>query len=135
MAEQNHEETVSVGISNDDKLWALLAHVLTIIGFCGIPVLGNILPPLIIYLVKKEESQFVAFHAKQSLFFQIALVIFGLVYGIITFILSFVFIGLLLIPLGVLIALGAIVYIVIVGVKAYQGEKFEYWLIGEYCKK
>jgi uncharacterized Tic20 family protein len=45
------------------KTLALLAHILTLV--------APILAPLIIYLIKKDESKFVAYHAKESLNFQI----------------------------------------------------------------
>lgn len=51
--------------TSDEKTLALLSHVLTFV--------APILAPLIIYLIKKDESQFVAWHAKESLNFHITL--------------------------------------------------------------
>lgn len=53
--------------TSDEKTMALLSHVLTFV----FPILG----PLVIYLVKKNESSFVTYHAKESLNFQITLFI------------------------------------------------------------
>src|SRR6478672_10908820 len=51
--------------TSDEKTMALLAHVLTLAtGFIA---------PLVIYLLKKDESSFVTAHAKESLNFQITL--------------------------------------------------------------
>ena len=47
--------------TSDEKTLALLSHRLTFVA----PVLA----PLIIYLVKKDESGYIAYHAKQSLNF------------------------------------------------------------------
>lgn len=61
------DETPVVPPTSDEKTLALLAHVLTFI----FPLLA----PLVIYLIKKDESQFVAYHARESLNFQITLII------------------------------------------------------------
>lgn len=52
--------------SDDDKTMGMLAHLLGILGFLG---------PLIIWLIKKDESPFVDFHGKESLNFQITFII------------------------------------------------------------
>lgn len=46
-------------INSDDRMWAMMAHPAMFV--------FAIFGPLIIYLVKKEESQFVAEHAKEAL--------------------------------------------------------------------
>src|SRR5690242_4163268 len=53
--------------TSDEKTLALLAHILTFI--------APILAPLIIYLIKKNESEFVRWHAAESLNFQITMAI------------------------------------------------------------
>lgn len=53
--------------TSDEKTIALLSHIICFVA----PFLG----PLIIYLVKKDDSAFVASHAKESLNFQITLLI------------------------------------------------------------
>src|SRR5436189_5753602 len=62
------EETEPVILpTSDEKTMAILSHVLTLaVGF---------LAPLIIYLIKKDESSFVNYHAKESLNFQITIFI------------------------------------------------------------
>lgn len=49
-------------ITKDERSWAMAAHALTFVE-------GGIIGPLILYLVKKDESEFIAFHALQSLLF------------------------------------------------------------------
>src|SRR6266568_2975770 len=53
--------------TSDEKTMAVLSHILTLV--------APILAPLIIYLVKKNESRFVEWHAKESLNFQITIAI------------------------------------------------------------
>src|SRR3954469_22476272 len=70
----------------DDRTMAMLAHLLGIVlGFIG---------PLIIWLIKKDQSPFVDDQGKESLNFQIMLII-GYVIGSVT---SMICIGFLIIP-------------------------------------
>jgi hypothetical protein len=48
--------------TTDDRTMAMIGHALTFIE-------GGIIGPLIMYLVKKDDSEFVAFHSLQSLYF------------------------------------------------------------------
>jgi len=61
------EETPPYTPSNDERTLAILAHILTLV--------GSFIPPLVIYLIKKDESSFVAAHARESLNFQITVFI------------------------------------------------------------
>lgn len=72
-------------IGVDDKNLALFAHIGTFV--------GGLFVPLIIWLIKKDESTFVSEHAKESLNFQISLMIYLMV-GVI---LCFILIGILVI--------------------------------------
>ncbi len=105
-------------VSKDERTWGMLSHLLALSGYIGVPF-GNILAPLIIWLVKKDQSQFVADQAKESLNFQISLTIYAIISGI----LIFVLIGFVL--LGVLWIAG-IVFVIIGTVKANNGEFYRY---------
>ena len=50
------------GINKDDRTIALLAHALTFIE-------GGVIGPLVVYLFKRDSSEFIAFHALQSVYF------------------------------------------------------------------
>jgi len=94
--------------TSDEKTMAILSHVLTFV--------SSILAPLIIYLIKKDESSFVAQHAKESLNFQISLCI-------ITFILFITIIGILLLwVVGIL----ALVFVIVATIKASEGKLYRY---------
>ena len=84
----------------------------------GIPF-GNILGPLVIWLLKKNEFSSVDVHGKKALNFQITMAICGMVAGV----LCLIFIGfLLLIP----IIIADIVLTVMAAVKANNGEEYDY---------
>jgi uncharacterized Tic20 family protein len=94
--------------STDEKTVALLAHLLTLF--------SSFLAPIIIYLVKKDESPYVAHHAKESLNFQItiAIVCIGLFISII---------GILLIwAVGII----ALVLVIVASVRASEGRLYRY---------
>ncbi len=110
--------------SNDEKTWGMLAHLSALAGFI-IPF-GNIIGPLVIWLIKKNEMPFVDDQGKESLNFQITASIILFVASIVTFILTFVLIGLLLIPVLILAALAVLVFTIIGAVKANGGEAYRY---------
>lgn len=94
--------------TSDEKTLALLSHVLTFFfGFVA---------PLVIYLVKKDESPFVAAHAKESLNFQITITI-------VAILLIITVIGILLLWIIVLIALALVI---VATIKASEGKLYRY---------
>ena len=97
--------------TNDERMLALLAHVLTFV--------SSFIIPLVIYLVKKDESRFVAEHAKESLNFQITLAI--------LFAISFILI-ILVIGIFMMWALGiaAFVLVIVATIKASEGKMYRY---------
>ena len=102
------EELPLVAPTSDEKTLALLAHILTLV--------AGFVAPLIIYLVKKDESEFITAHAKESLNFQITLFI--------------VFIILLVTIVGIflmwIIGIAALVLIIVATMKASEGKLYKY---------
>ena len=54
----------------NEKTWGMLTHLLALSIFVGIPF-GNVIGPLVIYLIKKDEYEFVAEQGREVLNFQI----------------------------------------------------------------
>lgn len=106
------------------KTWNMLCHISALAG-CIIPF-GNIIGPLIVWQMKKGEIPSVDAHGKESLNFQIFASIVLTAASIVTVILCFLFIGFLLIPILGLAVLAVLVLTVIAGVKASQGEFYQY---------
>lgn len=67
------ESLPAVTPSPDEKILAILSHILCIVVGLGF------IPPLIIYLLKKDESSYVKAHALESLNFQLTLLIICLI--------------------------------------------------------
>lgn len=103
--------------SSEEKTWGMLAHLSALAGFI-IPF-GNIIGPLVVWLIKKDEMPFVDDQGKESLNFQITVIIAVFV----CFLLMFILIGFLLLPI---VGIAALVLIILAAVKANQGEAYRY---------
>ena len=95
---------------------AMFAHLSALVGFL-IPF-GNLIAPLIIWQMKKDDP-FVDAQGKEAVNFQITVSIAGIVAAVLTVVL----IGLLLLPV---IAIGSLVLVIIAGLKANEGENYQY---------
>ncbi|MYD96239.1 MAG: DUF4870 domain-containing protein [Gammaproteobacteria bacterium] len=79
--------------ASDERTWCVLTHVSA---FAGMVVpFGNIIGPLVCWLIKKPESALVDRHGKAALNFQISSTIYLIVFGL----LILVLVGLLLLPI------------------------------------
>ncbi len=110
-SEQNEEP------DDESTLWAMFAHLSA---FAGLIVpLGNLFGPLIIWLVKKKEDEYVDYHGKEALNFQIAMTI----YIFVAALAILVFIGMVLV---LVLALADIILTIIAAIKARDGKRYEY---------
>ncbi|RBW67384.1 DUF4870 domain-containing protein [Bacillus taeanensis] len=112
-------------ITKEAKTWGMLCHLSALSGFL-IPF-GNILGPLICWLVKKDTDSFIDKGGKESLNFQISMMIYGIISGILTLIL----IGFLMLAA---IAVLEIVYVIIASIKANEGQNYHYPLTIRFIK-
>ena len=111
--------TAEPGVSptQDDRTWGMLAHLSAFVGVL-IPI-GSIIAPLVIWLVKKDQSLFVAENARESLNFNITIAIAILVSWALTLIL----IGILMFGVVVLYWL---VMTILASIKANEGNVYRY---------
>lgn len=94
--------------TGDERTMAILSHILTLV--------APFLAPLIIYLIKKDESKFVEWHAKESLNFQITLVI-------ICIILVLTVIGIFFL---VFVGIISVVLVIVASVRASENKLYRY---------
>jgi uncharacterized Tic20 family protein len=102
----------------EERQWALVAHLSGLVASAlgGFAFLG----PLVVWLVKKDQSVFVADQAKEALNFQIAvtialLVSFGI--AIVTCV------GVILLPI---VGIGSLVFSILAAVEANKGVYYRY---------
>ena len=117
-AQNNKTQTSISAINHDENIWAMLCHIGAFAGF-AFPF-GNIIAPLIIWLIKKDEMPFVDNQGKEALNFQISITIYGLV------ILPTLCFPPLLILLALALSIGNIVFIIIASVTTNKGQAYRY---------
>lgn len=125
-------ENAPAPASSDTNLWCMMCHLSPLLAILGIPFI-NIIAPLVIWQIKKDEMPKIVQHGKESLNFQItATIVFvllsiGVVIGMF---LTVVFIGFLILPVVGLLLLAAtiawFVLVILAGVKANEGGFYEY---------
>lgn len=86
-----------------------------------------IIGPLIIWIIKKDESEFIDFHGKEYFNFFISYT----VYGLIGALLMLILIGFIIVPI---LALVYFIFTFIALFKAYQGEYYRIPLIFRFIK-
>ncbi len=99
-------------VPSDSRGWAAAAQLVPLIGL-------GFIAPLVIWLMKRDDDAFVEYHSRESLNFQLSLII----YFIACFVLMLVLIGFVLI---VVVGIFAFVVMIIAGVKAAGGEFYRY---------
>jgi uncharacterized Tic20 family protein len=103
--------------TQDERTWGMLAHLAAFAGFL-VPF-GNVFAPLVVWLMKREQSEFVADQGKEALNFNITVLIGAALCGV----LVFVFIGILL---GVALFVFWLALTIIAGIKAGEGHRYRY---------
>lgn len=104
--------------SGNVRTWCVACHLSALAGFV-IPGAGHILGPLIVWLVKRADSPEIDAHGKEALNFQISMLIYNVVAGI----LCLVLIGFAL--LAVLHVLN-VVFVIIAALRASEGQMYRY---------
>jgi len=108
----------------------MLCHLLSLTALLGVP-LGNIIVPLIIWLAKRDSDPFVDTCGKESLNFQISVMLYGLALFALSFPLAAIpVLNLILIPLLMLaafaLAIAVIVLVILASIKASEGTVYRY---------
>jgi uncharacterized protein len=104
--------------SSNARTWTVLCHASALAGFL-VPWAGHILGPLIVWLVKRGDSTEIDEHGKESLNFQISMLIYNLIAGV----LCLVLIGFVI--LGILHILN-LVLVIVASIQASEGKLYRY---------
>jgi uncharacterized protein len=110
--------TTSTSSSSNIRTWCVLAHATALAGFF-VPWAGHIVGPLIVWLAKRGDSPEIDAHSKESLNFQISM----LIYNAIAAILCLVLIGFVI--LGLLHILN-VIFVIIASIQASEGKLYRY---------
>lgn len=115
--------------ARDERTWSMLAHLSTLLNL--ITGIGGPIGALVVWLVYKDKSRRVAFHALQSLWYQVAWIAILFAYFVVSFVLTFVIIGIFMFFLMPLIALVPIVHQCYAAYKVNQGVDYRYPIIAD----
>ena len=103
---------------SDVRTWNVLCHATALIGFF-VPWAGHILGPLIVWLAKRGDSAEIDAHGKESLNFQISMLIYSVIAGV-----------LCLVPIGflilVLLHILNVVLVIVASIQASEGKLYRY---------
>jgi len=110
--------TSPTSTSTSARTWCILAHATALVGFL-VPVAGHIVGPLIIWLAKRQDSPEIDAHGKESINFQISM----LIWNCIAAILIIVLIG---IPILILLHILNIIFVIVASIQASEGKLYRY---------
>jgi uncharacterized protein len=101
-------------INSEERMLAAILYVVSLF----FPIIG----PLVIWLLKKDESSFINYHGREYFNFFISYTVYSVISGILIFLIVGIF---LLWILGIM----ALVFTIIAAVKAYEGNEYRFPLV------
>jgi uncharacterized protein len=104
--------------TESERTWGMLAHLSALFGLI-VPLIGNVVAPLIVWITKREQSAFVGEQALESLNFNITVSIGALICGLA----ALVFVGFLL---GTALFIAWLALTLIAGIRASEGQHYRY---------
>jgi uncharacterized Tic20 family protein len=106
-------------ISRDARKWAMICHIIALVGLLG-NLIGFFVGPLLVWLIKKEDDPFIDEQGKEAVNFQLTMLLAMLVGALISFLL------IVCVPLVLIILAMMIIFPIIGAIKANDGEHFRY---------
>jgi uncharacterized Tic20 family protein len=110
--------TTSTLTSSSVRTWCVLAHATALVGFL-VPLAGHIVGPLIIWLAKRADSPEIDAHGKESMNFQLSMLIYNLISGLLCLVLIGFF------ALAILHILN-VVFVIVASIQASEGKLYRY---------
>ena len=111
------DPVLSPAASKEERNWAMLAHLSALLTY--LTVIGGMIAPLVIWLMRKDQGGFAAEQARESLNFQITVFLIGL--G--CWVLAIILIGFVLLAI---LGIVNLVLIIIAAVKVSEGVAYRY---------
>ena len=112
-------------ISKDERTWGMFCHLAGLAGF--VVPFGSVIGPLVVWLMKKEESAFVNDQGREALNFHLSMLIFE----VIAFFMCFILIGFLILPLLLIFEL---IQVIIASISANDGKPYRYPMTMQFVK-
>src|SRR5215470_7499533 len=107
-----------VAPTENERTWGMLAHLAALAGLL-IPLLGNVVGPLLVYISRADQSPFIAAHAREALNFNITVSLAAVACAL----LMLVFVGFLL---GSALFIAWLVMTLVAAIRASEGATYRY---------
>src|SRR2546428_2054505 len=111
-------ETTTSTSSSNVRTWTVLCHASALAGFF-VPWAGHILGPLIVWLAKRSDSPEIDEYGKESLNFQISMLIYNVIAGV----LCLVLVGFIIL---VILHILNLVLVIVASIQASEGKFYRY---------
>jgi len=118
--------------NQEERTWGMFCHLAALVALLGVPF-GHIIGPLVVWLIKKDQSPFVDDQGREALNFQLTLTIYGLVIVGVTIVISILTCALgaiVLVPLAALLFIAlevvGIVFAIIAAINVNNGVAYRY---------
>lgn len=119
-------------IDQQARTWALFTHLSSLSMYVGVPF-GNVVGPLVLWLIRKDDMPFVDDQGKEALNFNISVLLYAVIAGI--FALVTIGVGLIIaIPLWLILVVGHLVYTILGTINANNGVYHRYPLTIRFIK-
>ena len=118
MSEPSDTPAPSAAPTENERTWGMLAHLSALAGVV-VWLLGCVLGPLAVYLSRRDQSEFVAEHAREALNFNITVAL----AAVVCLLLMLVFVGFIL---GAALFIAWLVLTLIAAIKASEGAIYRY---------
>jgi uncharacterized Tic20 family protein len=113
--------------AQDERTWSVIAHLSVLVELVGLMPFGA----LLVWLLYKDRSQKVRFHALQALWYQIAWIVILVAYSLVSAVLSLIIIGLFMFILLPILALIPLIHGCYAAYKVSQGVDYRYPYIAD----
>ncbi len=95
----------------------MLAHLAGLLGFLLAPGVGNVIGPLVVWLLKRDAGEFVDDQGREALNFQLTMLLYGLISSLLC---------LIGIPFVLVVYVCGLVFSIIGAVKSSEGMRYRY---------
>src|SRR5918996_6545623 len=113
--------------AQDERTWSIIAHASVLLALVGLMPFGA----LLVWLLYKDRSRKVRFHALQALWYQIAWIVILVAYTLVSLILSLVIIGIFMFLLLPILALIPLIHGCYAAYQVSQGVEYRYPYIAD----
>src|ERR671919_2937921 len=113
--------------AQDERTWSVIAHLSVLVALVGLMPFGA----LLVWLLYKDRSRKVRFHALQALWYQIAWIVILVAYSLVSAVLSLIIIGIFMFFLLPILALIPLVHGCYAAYQVSQGVEYRYPYIAD----